>query len=113
MSIDVSRVGSCCFCSVGIDAREGRLGLGDCRLAVVEVALSFVQAIQIQQSVSAIVGGDATRVVVVVVVVVVGSCSTVYICRLIGAVVVVLILNAEFVDIEFGGIGGGSLSVPT
>ena len=112
MSIDVSRVGSCCFCSVGIDAREGRLGLGDCRLAVVEVALSFVQAIQIQQSVSAIVGGDATRVVVVVVVVV-GSCSTVYICRLIGAVVVVLILNAEFVDIEFGGIGGGSLSVPT
>ena len=111
MSIDVSRVGSCCFCSVGIDAREGRLGLGDCRLAVVEVALSFVQAIQIQQSVSAIVGGDATRVVVVVVVV--GSCSTVYICRLIGAVVVVLILNAEFVDIEFGGIGGGSISVPT
>jgi len=106
VSIDVSRVGSCCFCSVGIDAREGRLGLGDCRLAVVEVALSFVQAIQIQQSVSAIGGGDATRVVV-------GSCSTVYICRLIGAVVVVLILNAEFVDIEFGGIGGGSLSVPT
>ena len=44
-------------CSVGLKyAWEGRLGVGDCRQATVVVELSIVHAIQ--QSVSAIGGGD-------------------------------------------------------